>query len=75
MQLCSKQVAATQFTLYMTVSNLGMSLGSYLFGHMEQVLQWKYIFLLNVIFLAIMFVFIRYIDFDKHKKKLDLKTI
>jgi PAT family beta-lactamase induction signal transducer AmpG len=32
MQLCWKRVAATQFTVYMTVSNLGSSAGAMLLG-------------------------------------------
>jgi PAT family beta-lactamase induction signal transducer AmpG len=32
MQLCWKRVSATQFTLYMAVSNLGLAVGAWLFG-------------------------------------------
>jgi PAT family beta-lactamase induction signal transducer AmpG len=71
MQLCWKQIAATQFTLYMTIANLGQSLGSYIFGYSEQFLDWQYIFLLNILFLVIMFITVRFIDFDKHKTQLE----
>jgi PAT family beta-lactamase induction signal transducer AmpG len=71
MQLCWKQVAATQFTLYMTISNLGQSFGSYLFGNAESWISWEWMFLSNVAFLIIMFGFIKFIDFDKHKKQLN----
>jgi PAT family beta-lactamase induction signal transducer AmpG len=73
MQLCWKQVAATQFTLYMTISNLGMSFGAYIFGYAEQLFSWQLLFLSNVIFMGLMFVFIRFIDFDKHQRQLSLK--
>ena len=71
MQLCWKQVAATQFTLYMTVSNLGQSFGSYLFGNSEQWITWEWMFLSNVALLVIMYLFIRFIDFDKHKEQME----
>jgi PAT family beta-lactamase induction signal transducer AmpG len=70
MQLCWKQVAATQFTLYMTISNLGQSSGSYIFGHAEQWLSWEWLFVSNVIFLVIMFAFIRFIHFDRHREQI-----
>lgn len=73
MQLCWKQVAATQFTLYMMISNLGVSLGSYVFGYAEKELNWEMIFLVNIVFLIIMFVFIRLLDFDKHQAAMEKK--
>jgi PAT family beta-lactamase induction signal transducer AmpG len=73
MQLCWKQVAATQFTLYMMISNLGLSFGSYVFGYAEQWFTWEFIFLINIVFLLIMFVFIRLLDFDKHQAAMEKK--
>jgi len=73
MQLCSKQVAATQFTLYMTISNLGMSSGSYLMGHLEQLMEWRYLFLINIVFMLVSLFLFRFIDFEKHKKRMNLR--
>lgn len=73
MQLCWKQVAATQFTLYMTISNLGMSFGSYVFGYSEQFFTWEYLFLINVVLLAFMFIVVRFINFDKHDEQMAKK--
>lgn len=36
MRLCDPRVAATQFTLYMATSNLGISLGAWMLGQSEQ---------------------------------------
>ena len=36
MQLCWKRVAATQFTLYMAFSNLGLAVGPALFGQLSE---------------------------------------
>lgn len=73
MQLCWKQVAATQFTLYMMISNLGISFGSYIFGYADKWFSWEVIFLVNIVFLIIMFVFIRLMDFDKHSALMEKK--
>jgi len=67
MVLCWKQVAATQFTLYMTIANLGQSFGSYVFGHMEQWVNWQFLFLFNVLCFVIMFAFIRFVNVDRHQ--------
>jgi PAT family beta-lactamase induction signal transducer AmpG len=68
MQLCWKQVAATQFTLYMAILNFGMSTGSYLMGRMEQIMEWKNIFLVNILFISVMVVVIYFMNFEKHTK-------
>ena len=70
MQLCWKQVAATQFTLYMAILNFGMSSGSYLMGQFEQIMEWKHIFLVNILFLAVAMGVIYFIDFDKHTNRM-----
>jgi PAT family beta-lactamase induction signal transducer AmpG len=36
MRLCSRTVAATQFTLYMALSNFGVTLGAVLLGFADQ---------------------------------------
>lgn len=51
MQLCWKQMAATQFTLYMTLMNLGMSIGSYLMGVFEREMIWEMVFIVNIVIL------------------------
>jgi len=73
MQLSWKQVAATQFTLYMAIMNLGMSTGSYLMGQLNQIIEWKHIFLVNVAFLMIFVVLFIFIDFNKHTSQMKEK--
>lgn len=69
MQLCWKRISATQFTLYMTVSNLGHSAGSALLGPLKSYLSWEYVILTFVVFVSVMLILIRYIHFDNHLKK------
>jgi MFS transporter, PAT family, beta-lactamase induction signal transducer AmpG len=45
MQLCWARISATQFTLYMTVSNVGRSVGAALLGPLKMYFSWDYIFL------------------------------
>jgi MFS transporter, PAT family, beta-lactamase induction signal transducer AmpG len=66
MQLCWKRISATQFTLYMAISNLGHSLGSALLGPLKDYLNWEYVILSFAFFALIMLVIVRFIHFDKH---------
>jgi len=71
MQLCWKRVAATQFTLYMAISNLGLSFGAFLIGPLKSIFEWKHVILSYVVCAFIMLVFLRFINFEKHQKQLD----
>ena len=71
MHLCWKRISATQFTLYMAISNLGNSLGSALLGPLRGYLDWDVVILSYIIFAMIMLVIIRLIDFDRHQVRLD----
>ena len=71
MQLCWKRVAATQFTLYMAISNLGLAVGAAIMGQLKELFNWEYVILAYIIFAAIMLVLIRFINFDKHQKRVD----
>jgi PAT family beta-lactamase induction signal transducer AmpG len=71
MQLCWKRVAATQFTLYMAISNLGLAVGAAIMGLIKQVMDWEYVFLTYIIFALGMLVMIRFINFEKHQKRVE----
>jgi PAT family beta-lactamase induction signal transducer AmpG len=71
MQLCWKTVAATQFTLYMALSNMGRSAGAALLGVLKTNFSWEYIFLFIAIFPVIMAILMQFISFTKHKIKVD----
>ena len=71
MQLCWKRVAATQFTLYMAISNLGLAVGAAIMGQLKELFNWEYVIIVYILFAAIMLVMIRFINFDKHKKRVD----
>ncbi len=71
MQLCWKRVAATQFTLYMAISNLGLALGAALIGPLKDYLSWENVILVYIVFALAMLVLIRFINFEKHQKLVD----
>jgi PAT family beta-lactamase induction signal transducer AmpG len=66
MQLCWKRIAATQFTLYMAISNLGISAGAAILGPMRSFMPWEYVVLAFVVFAAVMLVSLQFLHFDKH---------
>lgn len=71
MQLCWKRVAATQFTLYMAISNLGLSAGAWIMGAMKTHFAWQYVFMVYLIFILIVLVMMRFINFEKHKTRVE----
>jgi MFS transporter, PAT family, beta-lactamase induction signal transducer AmpG len=50
MNLCWKRISATQFTLYMAISNLGLATGAWLLGLLSNILSWEYIMAAYVLF-------------------------
>jgi len=52
MALCTRKIAATQFALYMAISNVGFTAGSAAFGSMQSALSYPVIFL---VFAAVTF--------------------
>ncbi len=71
MHLCWKTVAATQFTLYMAISNMGRAAGAASLGILKTNYSWEIVFLIIAIMPVIMAVFIQFIHFDNHRTKVD----
>ena len=71
MQLCWKRVSATQFTLYMAISNLGLAAGAALLGPLKDLFNWEFVILSYVIFAGAMLILIRFINFDKHQFRVE----
>jgi PAT family beta-lactamase induction signal transducer AmpG len=70
MKLSYKTVAATQFALYMAISNSGRAYGSGLVGTLTEILSWEHIFLLITISPLITLILIQFINFIKHKNSI-----
>jgi MFS transporter, PAT family, beta-lactamase induction signal transducer AmpG len=71
MQLCWKRISATQFTLYMAISNLGLASGAKLLGILHAKLPWEYVIFSFSGFAIFMLLLIRYFHFDNHLEKVN----
>ncbi|TXG39186.1 MFS transporter [Seonamhaeicola maritimus] len=70
MKLSYKTIAATQFTLYMAISNSGRAYGAGLVGILKESFSWEQIFLLIAIAPLISMIMIQFINFIKHKQSI-----
>ena len=71
MHLCWKTVAATQFTLYMALSNMGRAAGATMLGVLKTNYSWEIVFLIIAIMPVIMVILIQLISFNKHRVTVD----
>ncbi len=71
MKLCWQVVAATQFTLFMALTNMGRAAGSGLVGTLKEFMSWEYVLLITAISPVLTLIFIKFIDFKKHRKKIN----
>jgi len=72
MQLCWNRVAATQFTLYMTIANLGRSAGAALLGPMRENYPWEYLILSIAGFALAMGILVQLLRPKSHLLRLDV---
>jgi len=72
MELCWKRVAATQFTLYMAISNLGKAIGSGLLGPLRKIMPWEYVILSFAGFALVMLVLIQLLHLKKHLDQIEI---
>lgn len=75
MHLCWKTVAATQFTLYMALSNMGRSVGATLLGVIKTHASWEYAFLFIALSPLVMAVMMQFVNFSKHRKRVESFSI
>lgn len=71
MQLCWKRVAATQFTLYMAVSNLGLAVGPVLFGQLTRWLSYSTVLLFYLVFSGFSLMIYRLVRLERHQPEVD----
>ena len=69
MQCCWKKISATQFTLYMTISNLGRIVGAKLIGPMKSNFDWQYTLLSFSMMIALAWILIRFMHINHHVKR------
>jgi len=71
MECCWKKVSATQFTLYMTISNLGRIAGAKLIGPVKNQLSWEYTIFLFSIMIAVAWGIIQFMHIREHVKRVE----
>lgn len=69
MQCCWKKVSATQFTLYMTISNIGRIVGAKSIGPIKSHFSWEYTLLAFACMIAMAWIFIRLMHINKRVEK------
>ncbi|MCG2419302.1 MFS transporter [Aequorivita sp. F47161] len=71
MHLCWKTVAATQFTLYMALSNMGRASGAALLGVLKTNFSWEWVFLFIALMPLLMAIIVQFINFSKHRRTVE----
>ena len=71
MNLCWKRVAATQFTLYMALGNMGRAVGSSLLGPVREQFDWPGTFVVFAVFMALALVTVQAFQLLAHQRSLD----
>jgi PAT family beta-lactamase induction signal transducer AmpG len=75
MNLCWKRISATQFTLYMTISNLGLATGAWLLGPLTSMMSWEYLLAASAVFPLIMLALTSFIRFENHTKRVEMLDV
>ncbi|HRG59973.1 MAG TPA: MFS transporter [Bacteroidia bacterium] len=71
MMFCWKKVSASQFTLYMTLSNLGRIALASLVGPITANYSWQISLLSFSIMLGISFILFQFLNYDKHLQEIE----
>lgn len=71
MQCCSKNVSASQFTLYMTFGATGSIAGAALIGPIKDHFSWEISFLFFVGFLTVAWLILKNLDIDQQISKIN----
>jgi MFS transporter, PAT family, beta-lactamase induction signal transducer AmpG len=75
MNLCWKRISATQFTLYMAISNLGLAAGAWLLGPLTSMMSWQSLLAVAAVFPLIMLGLTSFIHFENHTKRVDMLDV
>jgi len=68
---CWKRVSATQFTLYMTLNNVGRSAGSGMAGYVKEYFDWYTTFTFGLVVLVLAMVLIGFLRIKKQLKTIE----
>jgi MFS transporter, PAT family, beta-lactamase induction signal transducer AmpG len=66
MECCWKKISASQFTLYMTLSNLGRIVGAKLVGPLQIHLGWEFSLLSFAIMIGLAWLLLQFLNIKHH---------
>lgn len=66
MQCCWKKVSASQFTLFMTIANIGRLAGAALIVPIKTAFGWEYTVLTFSFLIALLWIILQFLDVNKH---------
>ena len=71
MQCCWKKVSASQFTIYMTIGNLGHIVGAKMIGQLKLQFSWEYTILAFSAMIVLAWILIQFLNIKNHLKHVD----
>ncbi len=72
MQCCWKKVSASQFTLYMTIGNLGQMLFAAMIGPIKSNFNWQITLFAFALFILLTFLMLQFANIDKQIEKVSV---
>jgi PAT family beta-lactamase induction signal transducer AmpG len=72
MAACWKRVAATQFSLYMAIANMGLSGGAALLGPLRQWLSYPHVFFVVAACALLVVVLLVFVDVERHRQRVNV---
>ena len=70
MQCCSKNISASQFTIFMTMGAMGSIAGAFLVGPIKENFNWNTTFIFFEIFIGLAWIVLQFINIEKHVAKI-----
>jgi MFS transporter, PAT family, beta-lactamase induction signal transducer AmpG len=70
MQCCSKNISASQFTIFMTMGAMGSIAGATLVGLIKENFNWNITFIFFEAFIGLAWIILQFINIEKHVAKI-----
>ena len=71
MQCCSKNISASQFTIFMTMGAMGSIAGAFFIGLVKENYDWSTTFIFFTIFIGVAWLVLQFINIEKHVTKIN----
>ena len=71
MQCCSKNISASQFTIFMTMGAMGSIAGAFLVGPIKENFNWNITFIFFEAFIGLAWLILQLINIERHVEKIN----